>query len=215
MASITTREYPITPTMRWVDSEGRLTGEGFRLMKAVAELVEAVTIEDGEITADMISVTSLEAISATLGNVVIDGDLVVNGTITTGKIALQAVTEITIALQGGGVGPSGALVLSADVPVTDTGTTGVLIQFAGFMDKPVFDAANFGYWSIQLYKNGSPIDGTPGLFYDDNFSYQPVAFWVDESPGTDPEYEIYTVLGSGPGDFTLTDSVGIFSLFKR
>lgn len=65
------------------------------------------------VTASKISVTSLDAISATLGNVAINGSLVVNGTISankyadlsvgTGKVANNAITNADAALTTGTV----------------------------------------------------------------------------------------------------------------
>ncbi|WP_152522364.1 hypothetical protein [Sphingobium sp. HDIP04] len=50
-------------------------------------------LDAGAVTAAKISVTSLAAISANLGNVAISGNLVVDGTITTGKITNNAVNK--------------------------------------------------------------------------------------------------------------------------
>jgi hypothetical protein len=215
MVEVTRAEYPLNPTLKLVTPEGRATAEFFRVLKAIGDLISNITIEDGEVTADMISVVSLEAISATLGNVVIDGDLVVNGTITTGKVAQNAITEVTAAAQVSPVGPSGQTVVGVAVPVTTTGNTGVLITFNGFMSLPTPDPANFGTWGLYLTRNGVIIDSTAALYYDDNFTYPVTAAFIDDAPGLNPSYEIVTFLGSGLGNFQLAEGLIICSLLKR
>jgi hypothetical protein len=204
MANITTREYPITPTMRWTDPEGRLTGEAFRLMKAVAELVEAVTIEDGEVTTEMLEAEIIRVSTLFADEVII-----------TGKIAQNAISEVTAILQAGSVGPNGQTVLSGVVPVTTTNNTGLLLTFTGFMDLPSPNPANFGYWQLNLLRNGVIMGSTPQLYYDDNFSYQPVASFIDETPGINPVYTVETSLNSGIGAFLVENSVLNVGLLKR
>jgi hypothetical protein len=130
-------------------------------------------------------------------------------------VALNAITDTTVAFQAGPVGPANNNAVEADVPVTDTGTTGVLITFTAFMSLPNPDPANAGYWQLRLLRNGSQIEITPPLFYDDNFAYPVTAIWVDNDPGIDPHYEIRTNLSSGLGFFTIDGGVGVFALFKR
>ncbi len=54
--------------------------------KLAADSVTAGKIQAGAVSADKINVTKLDAISAVLGNVIVDGNLVVNGTLTNAKI---------------------------------------------------------------------------------------------------------------------------------
>jgi hypothetical protein len=215
MVEVARRKYPLNPTLKLVNGEGRATSEFFRILTAIGNLIENITIQDGEVTADMISVDSLEAISAVLGNVIIEGDLIVEGTITTGKVAPNAISELTALLQGGTVGPNGDTILSGAVPVTSTDNTGLLLTFTSFMDLPTPNASNFGYWTITLNRNGVAIDTTPPLYYDDNFSYQPVASFIDPAPGTNPTYSLTTTLVSGLGFFTITGGVLNVGLLKR
>lgn len=58
------------------------------------------------ITADKLAVTSLAAISATLGNVVVHGDLLVLGTVTTGKVAANAITFADMFIYNSFAGPA-------------------------------------------------------------------------------------------------------------
>lgn len=215
MARITTNEYPVTPTMRFVDAEGRLTGEGFRLIKAVSDVVQAITIEDGEVKASMISVVSLEAISAVLGNVQVTGNLMVDGSLTTGKHASRSITDVTVALQVFPQGPNSPYIVQGVPVADDPDITGVLIDFVAFMDRPALDAGNVGYWRLFPKRNGVEFDTTPDLFYDDNFAYPVVARWFDETPGLNPTYIINGELLSGLGDFTIAGGIAIFTLLKR
>jgi len=204
MAVITTRQYPISPTLRWTTQDGRLTSEGFRLLKALADIAEFVTIQDGEVTAGKIAAGAINATNIIVENIIVTGQLTAN-----------SVTDITVAAQASAVGPDGNDVVEATVPVTGTGNTGVLINFTGFMDRPTTNASNFGYWRVRLERNGTEIDSTPSLFYDDNFAYPVVAAFADETPGTDPVYTISTVLTSGLGLFTISEGLLVCSLFKR
>lgn len=215
MAEVKKKKYHVSPTMRWADGDGRLTGEGFRLMKAIAELVEAVTIEDGEVTADKIQVDSLEAISAVLGNVIIDGNLVVNGTITTGKVALNAISEITVGVQAGSGAPNGAPLITIAVPVTATSTTGVILTFTAVQGLPSVNAANFGSYDLRLTRNGIVIATSGAIYYDDNFASNMAIQFVDPTPGTNPTYAILATTLVGPGVFSIYGGVLNGALFKR
>lgn len=225
MVEVTRKKYPLNPTLKWTDAEGRLTAQGFRIIRAIGELIENITIVDGEVTTDMIAagavtagkitVDSLEAISAVLGNVVVEGDLIVEGTLTTTKLGANAVTEVTTGDQVGIKGPSGDTIVSVAVPVTSTGNTGVLVTFTGFATLPSSSASNFGLWALQLYRDASLIGQTPFLYYDDNFSYPIVASFIDEAPGTNPTYSIVSVLSSGDGNFRIEGGLLNCSLLKR
>lgn len=224
MAEITQETYPLNPTLRLVNAEGRATSEFFRVLKAIGKVLEAVNIVDGEITTDMLADLAVSAEKLgdaavvvgklAAGSIYVD-TLFVNNVVKTGAVASNAISEITAILQVGSAGPDGDTILSGSVPVTTTGNTGLLLTFTGFMDRPVLDASNFGYWKMHLQRNGVTIDSTPDLFYDDNFSYQPVASFIDTAPGTNPTYSVITSLTSGLGDFTVTGSVLNVGLLKR
>lgn len=224
MAEITTQVIDLNPTMRFTDKEGRLTGEAFRFMALLRRIAKAVHIASGEITNDMladlaVSASKLQDDAVVIGKLaagsIYVSTLFADEVVVTKAVKPSAITDITTAAQSVSVGPSGNDVVTANVPLTDSDTTGVLIQFSGFMDRPSSSSSNFGYWRLRLMRNGVEIDRTPSLFYDDNFSYQPVAMWADESPGTNPEYTVRTQLVSGPGTFNIKDSLLVCSLFKR
>jgi hypothetical protein len=204
MAEVSYRQYDVNPTMRFVDAEGRLTQKGFELMKAVAALVSAVTIQDGEITTEMLEAEIIRVSTLFADEVVI-----------TSKVAQNAISELSALVQPGPFGPNGSTLVTGVVPIDSTNNTGILLTFTSFMDKPVFDPNNFGYWGLHLKRNGSIIDSTPPLFYDDNFSYQPVASFIDPTPGDDPLYEIEAYLSSGPGNFLISGGVLNVGLLKR
>lgn len=216
MAKINSKEYPVTPTMRLTDNEGRATGDFFRLLKALATIAETITIEDGEIKAEMIDVVNLEAISAVLGNVVINGSLVINGTVTTGKLGSNAATDVTVAMQTIDRYPYQNFIGQGVSVESDPDITGMLITFFGFMDRPDLDIANNGRWKMVLQRNGVTIDETPPQFYDDNFAYPIVAAWFDPDPGVDPTYIIAGEVITGPGNFlVLAGGLATFTLLKR
>ncbi len=149
------------------------------------------------------------------GVVYIENAVIKNLSIGTEKVALNAITDLVVAYQGGAVGV-GATIVSTYVPgASAANDTGVLVQLAGFMDKPVFDAGNFGYWQVQLYRNGSLIASSPALFYDDNFAYPVVMAYADATPGANPLYAFVAVGLSGPCNFTVDGSIMLASLFKR
>lgn len=207
MTEVKKKKYPISPTMRWISQEpgqeGRLTGEGFRLMKAITELVEAVTIEDGEVKTEMLEAGIIRVSTLFADEVVI-----------TSKVKPNAISELTALLQVGSTGPGGTI-LSGVVPISSVNNTGLLLTFTGFMDRPTSGSNNFGYWNLNLYRNGSLIQNTPALFYDDNFSYQPVASFIDPTPGANPTYTLGSTLLGGPGAFNIMGGVLNVGLLKR
>lgn len=215
MAEVSYRRYEVSATQRFVDPEGRLTQKGFELMKAVANLVSSVTIEDGEIKANMIDVVNLEAISAILGNVVVNGSLVVNGTLVTDKLAQNAVSEVTTAVQVGTGRTTDPYLIQTTVPLTSTGNTGVLVSFTAFQRLPAGGSGNNGFWELRLARNGVVIDVTPNIFYDDNFAGWQICSFVDENPGTNPLYEIIPWGLSGLCDFDILGGLGVFTVLKR
>lgn len=224
MAEIKKKKHHLSPTMRWVDGDGRLTGEGFRLMRDIAVLIEAVNIVDGEITTDMLADLAVQASKLDDGAVVIGklaagaiyvSTLFADEVVITSKVKPNAISELTALIQSGSTGPNGGTILSGTVPIDSANNTGLLLTFTGFMGLPTPDPSNYGYWTITLNRNGSPIDATPPLYYDDNFSYQPVASFIDPTPGDDPVYSLTTTLQSGAGWFTITGGVLNVGLLKR
>jgi hypothetical protein len=215
MVEVTRAKYPLNPTLKLVTPEGKATAEFFRILRAIGDLISNIEIEDGEVTADKIQVDSLEAISAVLGNVIVNGNLLVEGTITTGKVAQNAITEVSIGQQVGSGNPDGTTLCSAIVPVTSTSNTGVIVTFTAVQGLPVVNAANFGSWRVRLKRNGVMIASTGDIYYDDNFANLIAVQFVDANPGTNPTYEIYASTISGPGDFSISSGVLNGALFKR
>lgn len=204
MVEVTRAKYPLNPTLKLVTPEGRATAEFFRVLKAIGDLISNITIEDGEVKTEMLE-----------SEIIRVSTLIADEIIITSKVAPNAISELTALTQSGSNGPNGETLISGTVPIESTNNTGLLLTFTSFMDKPYFDSGNFGYWGLHLRRNGSIIQTTPGLYYDDNFSYQPVASFIDPSPGTDPEYQIESYLSSGPGGFTITGGVLNVGLLKR
>lgn len=95
MAAVSTKRFPLNPTTRWVTADGRLTGEGFQMMMAVSQLVEAITIEDGEITEAMIADASIT--TAKIEDAAITSAKIGNAAITNAKIGNLEVERIKLA----------------------------------------------------------------------------------------------------------------------
>lgn len=147
------------------------------------------------------------------GVVYIESAVIKSLSIGTDKVSVGAITELVVAY-GGSTGVGSAMV-GTTVPTSGTNDTGVLIQMAGFMDKPYFDSGNFGYWQIQLRRNSGVIASSPGLFYDDNFAYPISMMFADSSPGVNPYYDFVAVGLSGPCGFSISASTMVCSRFKR
>lgn len=168
MATISKNTLQYNRAVRLVGKDGRFTGQGWNAVEPLFELADAVTIEDGEVTtakiaadavtADKISVTSLEAVSATLGNVVVDGDLIVNGTLTTSKHEADSISDAVYAFTSGntGLNPGHGTKVLQTVTLT---TVGGRVSLRGS-----FDAVQTGYFEapivIGLNRDGSGIIGT-------------------------------------------------------
>lgn len=224
MAEISEDDYPLNPTLRLVNTEGRATAEFFRILKAIGKILRAVNVVDGEITTEKLADLAVQASKLDDGAVVIGkiaagaiyvNTLFVDEVVWTNAVKPNAISEITALTQAGSAGPNGATLVSGTVPIDSTNNTGMLLTFTSYMDRPAEGMSNFGYWGLYLYRNGVLIDSTPGLFYDDNFSYQPVASFIDPNPGADPTYSVVSYLSSGPGNFTITGGVLNVGLLKR
>lgn len=194
MVEVTKKKYPLNPTLRWTTQDGRLTTEGFRIMRAVSDVLETVSIEDGEVTTDMIAagaitagkitVTSLDEISTFLGDVAIDGDLIVGGTITTSKLEDNAVTATATNTVSGGTFPHLTTfqeVIALTVPVV----AGRPVILAGLIDYTHYNGAG-----STLYMGLTVQLGLTNAFTstDDYVLDKPdLAHQQTDSPGTTPE----------------------------
>lgn len=224
MTELVTKDYTISATQRFVDAEGRLTQKGFEVMKAVARLLQAVNVVDGEITTEKLAELAVTAEKLGDEAVVVGkmaagsiwvNTLFVNEVVWTDAVKQNAISEVTALTQVGSAGPVNEVLVAGTVPIDSTNNTGMILTFTAFMDRPDSDPGNFGYWGLLLKRNGVTIQSTPNLYYDDNFSYQPVASFIDEDPGEDPYYEVVTFLISGNADFTITGGVLNVGLLKR
>lgn len=214
MVEVTRAKYPLNPTLKLTTPEGRATSEFFRVLKAIGDLISAITIEDGEVTADKIGAEQITAGKLAAGSINVT-TLFVDEIIITSKVAPNAITDVSIGQQVGSGAPDGATLVSAIVPVTSTSNTGVILTFTAVQGLPVVNAANFGSWQMSLQRNGVTIDSTGAIYYDDNFANLIAVQFVDETPGTNPTYSIIASTLSGPGDFSISDGVLNGALFKR
>jgi hypothetical protein len=149
------------------------------------------------------------------GIVYIETAVIQNLSLGTEKLAPNSVTDLVVAYQGSAVSPGSAIVGTYVPGASASGDTGVLLQLAGFMDKPYDNPSNFGYWQLLLYRNGVNIAASPLLFYDDNFAYPVSMAFADTSPGANPYYEFTASGVSGLLGFTISGSTMLATLFKR
>lgn len=203
MAVPVKKKYPLNPTLRWTDSDGRLTAEGFRIIRAIGEIIETITIEDGEVTAEKINVVNLEAISAVLGNVIIDGDLIVNGTITTPKYNDGSISASIVATSVGPVSLGGSFAtIQTAVVTTDDGAV-LLNSTANIWSS---NAAPFdAYCEMRLLRNGSTVHTWIGGHIwassgDTNKRFSRTYNYRDSSPGVGSvSYELQARVSNGSG----------------
>lgn len=144
--------------------------------------VTAQKLAADAVTADKISVNNLAAISATLGNVVVNGSLIVNGTLVTGKAASEAWTII----RGGANGDA----ITAAQGVTKVGAS--CIQPS--QNKPIMVVGSCAvdgtsgtaapYIEIGLYRNNTKLVAYR-LRADNANRFRPAALvFCDSSPGS-------------------------------
>jgi hypothetical protein len=204
MVEVTRAKYPLNPTLKLVNAEGRATAEFFRVLKAIGDLISNIEIEDGEVKTEMLEAQIIRVSTLFADEVII-----------TSKVAPNAISDITIAQQVGLNYPDGSVIVSTVVPVSSVNNTGVILTFTGVQGLPATNSSNFGSWRLTLYRNGVMIDSTGDIFYDDNFATLIAAQFVDTSPGTDPSYSIVAVTTAGPGDLSIYSGLLNAALFKR
>lgn len=139
------------------------------------------------ITADKISVSSLSAISATLGNVTINGNLIVTGTIATASVANNA---ITVAATSGpfskvpGYSDNNEHGSADGWPIFNLTPNGgrVVVQITGNM--AVFGSSNTVHVTVRLYRNGVLVKYQDFYDVDDTPTSTVSMSYVDTNPGT-------------------------------
>ncbi len=151
------------------------------------------------LTASHLNVTSLDAITATLGNVVVTGSLIVNNTLTTIKTGSGEMTGKVTARQSGSCGVNTTIV-SASATITYGVVT---VTFTGVQDLPSPSGTNFGGYLLRILCDGSVIKQY--LYgYDDNWA-QPMVGQVNHNPGVGSHtYTVDTSLQSGSGAFNIS-----------
>jgi len=124
MASVSTQKYPINQRMPWVDKDGKLTAEAFRVMRSIADIVSSITIGDGEIsTAQLADAAITEAkiaddgpvSTAKIADLAITSAKIEDGAVTEDKIADNAVTTSKILADAVTLGASSS---GSDITVT-------------------------------------------------------------------------------------------------
>jgi len=181
--------------------------------------ITADKVSAGAITSEKIQVSSLAAISATLGNVSINGNLVVGGTVSAGKLVSKTLTDQQIAT--GAV--SASIMTGKGGPVRGGGTLQsafinvpsgfVSIDFNALFELPSPNSSNFGNFACRLFRNGSQI-ATWVMQYDDNYSY-PIALMYKDDPGSGGfSYTMTCDNMSGAGQWTIADPTMRLMNFK-
>lgn len=98
MVKVERKTRHLSPTTRFIDDAGRLTTDGFRLMKDLAEFISLIEIEDGEIKTEMLEAQIIRVSTLFADSVVI-----------TRAVANQAITEATVAVSNADVPASAAI----------------------------------------------------------------------------------------------------------
>jgi hypothetical protein len=169
------------------------------------------------VKAEHVDVVNLEAISAILGDVVVHGSLLVNGTVITGKLPASAITSMTVSSitdltvsSGGNKGT----IKSASIAVTDGGS--VLAMFFCQQSLPAPNASNNGTYTLLLSRGGTPLH-QKNFFYDDNFNNAPALLFADTPGNGTQSYAIgmNVAASGGAADFQMRGLVLVLIQFKR
>jgi hypothetical protein len=112
-----------------------------------------------QITADLIQVSSLEAISSVLGNVVVNGNLLLNGSITVGKAANYAFSRQEVFRATGPIdvsrGRGNVLVASRSISGgSNAGARVKVICAISIRSRSFADTNAWGTFRAQLYRDG-------------------------------------------------------------
>lgn len=208
MVKIERKKRHLSPTTRFISQkpgqEGRLTDDGFRLMKDLAEFISLIEIEDGEIKTEMLEAEIIRV-----------STLIADEIIITSKVAQNAISEISVGQQAGSKPPNGTPVVTITVPVDTTFNTGVILTFTAVQGLPPADPGNVGSYQLSLRRNGTTIAASGPIFYDDNFAAPMAIQFIDPSPGSNPVYALVASTLTGPGNFSISNGALSGALFKR
>ncbi|KRA44704.1 hypothetical protein ASD80_06060 [Devosia sp. Root635] len=142
-----------------------------------------------------------------LTDTVVNGDLVVTGTIRTDHLQMGAV----LAMVTTGKGPvvsSGGQLQAASIYVAE----GVVrVDVNCVLNRPSENPWNYGYLTIRILRNGSQVDYR-SIFFDDNFAY-PIAFTFADYPPSGQTHT-YSVDAYG-GSWSMQDCVIGLTNHKR
>lgn len=144
-----------------------------------ANAITAVKLAANSVTADKINVANLAAISATLGNVTVNGSLIVNGTLTTAKYGAQSIVNIGYGVDTGdyafGTGEQTAASVSLSTAGGRCAVMAVLCVEHNGSDTTV---------RLAIKKNGSTqVDEAVATVLNGKYA-SGTLLWVDNSPGT-------------------------------
>ena len=166
---LTTRFAVKADSFTLLQSNGTALSTPFYVEAGVAYINNAY-IKD--LTADKLQVTSLESISATLGNVVVTGSLIVDGTLITAKMASNAITVGAIGINDADVDTTtdGNYTQLASCAITvPSSASGVLVQVQSTGRRDGNDCAP----QFVIRANGVDIASFTGGFIFNNFGYSP------------------------------------------
>jgi hypothetical protein len=143
------------------------------------------------VTADKIDVNNLAAISATLGNVVVNGNLIVNGTITTPKIGTQQVTRGDTVTVSGQANLTRGLqsFCSATVNSIPAGAA-VNIVASVVIGWHAANSSAFGNVDLWVTRDGTRVGSKKTVKVDDSWAGLQTWAVTDNSPVSGAEYEV-------------------------
>lgn len=124
-------------------------------------------VQDDAIKARHIQVDSLEAITAVLGNVVVTGSLIVDGTLVTSKYADNSITALSAAASASGAGVAGVISGSSDPDLSAYWTTmqaaaitgnGSEIIINGNLQAVAYGAGDdYAFVAVRLLRDGAEL----------------------------------------------------------
>ena len=145
------------------------------------------------------------------GDVEIDGDLLLRGSLITDRLAEHAVTDYVITSPGGRQ-EDGGEVRRASITVDNNAD--VHVRCSGYQYRPDQSSGNYGYYQLRLKRDGDVIAESP-YFYDDNFSQPFIIETVDRPSNGQHTYSCDYDVTSGSGRVDLGKAVMVLNEHKR